>query len=428
MRIQDVLMLGFRPLTERKTRAALTILMIVVGIASIIALTSQTAGISNSITASLETLGPTTILVSPNFGGSASHPLTQADVIQIASLPGVSTIIPVVEEQVSIEDGGQEVSATVIGASSKGLETLVGTVNLLRGSVYPDASVPDAVLGYGIAYPTSGPPIGTTLGQQIVVQQTTPSGTKSVTLQVGGVLASSGSTPIIPVDTAIFIPLEAALSLFNSQSYTLLLVKAVDTNSVNGVTALLSNIYGNNARITSLQQITQTVSGILSQIGVLFGAVAGISLTVAGVGITNVMLISVYERTREIGILKSLGFRNRGVLLIFLAEAVIIGFVGGVVGLLVGTGVSYVLPTLFLGFRPGSSSTTTSAGGGGFGGGGFGGGPNSGGGFISTYTPSITPEIVVISLVIAVAVSVLAGLYPAWKAAKMPPIKALHYE
>jgi ABC-type antimicrobial peptide transport system permease subunit len=407
-------------------RAALTVLMILVGVASIIALTSQTAGISNSITASLETLGPTTILVSPTISQTGSHALTQADVIQIGTLPGVSTVIPVVEAQVTIPDGGQQVEATVIGASSQGLQTLVGNVNLLFGSVYPDADTPDAVLGYSIAYPTSGPPLGVAVGQPLTVQQDTRSGIRSLTIQVSGVLASAGSSPIIPVDTAIFMPLDGAMSLLNYKSYTMLLVKAMDTATVSTLTEQLTNIYGNNARITSLQQITQTVASILGQIGLLFGTVAGISLTVAGVVIMNIMLISVYERTREIGILKSLGFRNRGVLYMFLAEALIIGVIGGVAGLVVGAGISYVLPYVFLSFGSGGGVGTRTSGGGG--GGGIGGGPPGGGSFISSYTPAISPEIVVVSIMIAMAVSVVAGLYPAWKAAKMQPIKALRYE
>jgi ABC-type antimicrobial peptide transport system permease subunit len=432
MRFQDALKLGYKPLVERKGRAVLTILMVLVGVAAIIALTSQTAGISSSITAALSSLGPTTILVTPGRSSSGVHQLTQADVSEISSIPGVGNVVPVVEGAVSIEGAGQPLSTTIIGVSSGGLTILAGHLTLLSGSVYPDADVPDALVGYSISHPTSGMSPVTSVGQPMVIS-TSGTNPRTFTVQAGGLLASMGSTPIIPLDTSIFLPIQAAMSLLDASSYSMILVQATNTGTVSSVTQILTNIYGNNADVTSLQQIASTVSSVIGDIGLLLGAVAGISLTVAGIGIMNIMLISVYERMREIGILKALGFKNRSVLSIFLSEALIIGLVGGAAGLFAGGGASYLISFILVSYihssaSSGTTTTTTAGVGGRFGGGGFGGSSGTSGSFSFSYSPVITPEYALLAMVIAVVVSIAAGLYPAWRAAKMDPIRALHYE
>jgi putative ABC transport system permease protein len=413
MRFRDVLWLGFRGLRERRLRAALTILSVLIGVAAILALVSQTTGIQASIVNALQTLGPTSVLVSPR-----GTPLTQADVARVLTVPGVEAVIPIVTERMATVRAGQTSVITVVGVDREGLGSLLGEIRMVEGTVYSATTVPLAVVGYNVAFPVAqGGQQTLSLGQPLVLEQQLGPHPRRVTVLVTGFLERYGSTPLLPVDDAIFLPLDAAMKLFNRRSFSLLLVRVADVDSVQDVAEALTSMYGNSAQIITIQQITQTVSTIIGQLGILLGSVAAISLSVAGLGIMNIMLVSVFERTREIGILKAIGFKNREILTLFLSEAAIIGVAGGLLGLAAGYGLSEVLPIFFTGLlRPGSQTMRQAQQTG------FQGPP------ISSYTPIITPDIVLAAFAIAVTVSIAAGLYPAWRASRMEPIKALRHE
>jgi ABC-type antimicrobial peptide transport system permease subunit len=263
-------------------------------------------------------------------------------------------------------------------------------------------------------------------------------GGETVTVPILGILASHGAG-IIPVDTGVFLSIQAAEVLLHKTSFNEMLVLASNLTSVNATSSLITTIYGSSARILTTAELLSTASSIIGSITLLFAVIAGVSLLVAAIGIMNIMLMSVMERTHEIGIMKSIGFKNKHVMLVFLLQALMIGLVGGVLGIGVGAGVSLGLTALVSG---GSSSTTTASssssttfrasagGGGGFGGGGaapsggFGGGTSSSSSGLS-FQPSFPLTTIGLALLIAVLVSIIAGLYPAWRASKMEPIDAL---
>ena len=433
MEIQDIFWLSYRDLSEKKVRTALTVVMVMIGVAAIIGLTSVTAGLSQSISASLNSLGPTSIIVS-SVGPVG---FTVADSARVSGLPNVASVTPLLTGSGSLSSGGQNSSVTLIGTTTQGLKQLLGgNVTLYQGTTYQDTIAPIAVVGHTVAFPASGSGAQSVIVGQTATLKLEGKGSAPTGIPIAGILQAHGGF-IIPIDTGVMMSLPAAELLLHKSSYNMMLVLASNTTTVNSTAALISNIYGNSARITTTAALIQTTSSILGSITLLFAVIAGVSLVVAAIGIMNIMLIAVYERTHEIGILKSVGFKNRHILMIFLIQALLIGLIGGIAGIAVGAGGAYGLSTV-LGAGSNSSggagpgAATASGGGGrggnaqfgGQGGGGFGGGTSSPSSSIS-FSPVFPISTIIEAIAVAMLVSVVAGVYPAWRASKLEPIDAL---
>jgi ABC-type antimicrobial peptide transport system permease subunit len=415
MRISDLIKLALMDLGQRKLRAALTMISVSIGVASIIALVSQAAGIQQSVVDTLYKLGPTTMILTPR-----GYQITSVDVIRISELQGVARVIPIVQIPGSIYRSGQQVQVSLVGIRSSDLEALLGSIKTLDGSTYPDAPVPVALVGYNIAFPPEqGGSQSIYVGQPLLVELGFGQFRQRIQLQIIGILGQYGSTPFVSPDNSILVPLDELMKILNRRSYSMLLVKASDINTVNDLSNTLNTIYGNNLQILTVQQLSETVSSIIGQFGVLLASIAGISLSVAGLGTMNIMMITVLERTREIGVMKALGFKNRDVLLLYLLEASLIGIIGGLIGIGLGIGGAQMLPSIisysFLRTPQQRGS-----------------GPQQGmtqqGQVSLSYSPVIPIDMTITAFAIAILVSIIAGLYPAWRASRMEPVRALRYE
>jgi putative ABC transport system permease protein len=144
-----------------------------------------------------------------------------------------------------------------------------------------------------------------------------------------GILAQYGSTPFVSPDSSIVIPLDELMKILSRRSYGMLIVKASDVAIVNDLSNTLNTIYRNNVQILTVQQLSETVSTIIGQFGIFLASIAGVSLSVAGLGTMNIMMITVLERVREIGVMKAIGFKNRDILLLYIVESSLIGIIGG---------------------------------------------------------------------------------------------------
>lgn len=417
MNPSDLMRIALKDLWQRRLRTILTMFSVAIGVASIIALVAQSAGIQQSVVDTLYKLGPSTIILMPR-----GYQITQADVLRLSELQGVTKVIPVIQISGTIYRSGQQAQVTLLGIRSTDLVALLGDIKILDGTIYPDNPVPVALVGYSIAFPPEqGGSQAIYTGQPLLVEIGFGNFRQRIQLQVVGILAQYGSTPFISPDNSIMIPLDQLMKILNRRTYGMLILKANDVNSVNDVTSIINTMYGNNLQILAVQQLSEAVSNIIGQFGLLLASIAGISLSVAGLGTMNILMITVLERTREIGVMKAIGFKNRDVLLLYIAESSLIGIIGGLIGIVIGIIGANILPQIlsysFLRTPqprgPGPSP----------------GGPGFGGQQVNlSYTPVIPLDMVVIAYAVAILVSMVAGFYPAWRASRMDPVRALRYE
>jgi putative ABC transport system permease protein len=278
------------------------------------------------------------------------------------------------------------------------------------GAIPTNPDENDTVVGTRVNQPGQNGTIFFNAGNDINIlwtnATTLPPVNETYTAQVSAVLQKIGGFGIGgPSDTGVYIPINKAESFFGTDECDMIVVKlkSTDNATITNVSKAITDHFGNQVSVVSSTAVLSLLTSVFSTIQLFLGGIAAISLLVAGIGIMNIMIVSLIERTREIGILKALGMKSRTVLTIFLGESVIIGLIGAIVGIILG----WILANV----------TARVLGSGVFGG---------GGGF--SITPLLTPEVLLGALAFGVGVSVIFALYPAWRASKLKPVEALRYE
>jgi len=431
LKAQDIMSYSFSAIKLRKLRSGLTTLGVIIGIAAIVALLSITQGLQNTITVQLQTgLATDTLIVSVGggFGGGfgpggadSGFKLLVNDTQTIDQIENVETSIAIIQRVGHVESGAGERLATIVGVDfAKYASIYSSTFVAESGGIPLNPANEKVVVGKRVSDPWRNGTILFKVDDNVEIIWTNatarPPRNETYTGSVAAVLKEVGGFGIGgPSDSSVYIPISQAQSFFRTDECSLIIVKLKDSEkaTIDSVSEAITDAFSNEVSVISSTAVLNILSSVFSIIQLFLAGIAAISLLVAGIGIMNIMIVSLMERTREIGILKALGMKGRTVLLVFLCESVIIGLIGAVIGIASGWGLANVVAVVFRG-------------GGGLG---FGNQTSQAGAFGSmTITPVLTPMVFLGALVFGVGVSVVFALYPAWRASKLKPVEALRYE
>ena len=425
MKAKDTLGYSFSAIRLRKVRSGLTTLGIVIGIAAIVALLSFTQGFEVSITDQFqEGFSTDTLIVSaqnpmqvPGGGGvePSDFTLYTNDSESIETVDGVTFATPLVSSRATIESDLTSTTAEVTGVNYTEYATLYSTTFVAELGAIPEEPANDSVIiGQSLYDPWNNGTYFVDIGDSLTVTINAGLPTeKNITVTVVGVLAEVGGSSfgVGPSDSGVYLTLDTAVDLFESDEVKSIVVQLVSDNeaTIDAVTLDIEALFDDEATVTSMTSILDTMTTMLGTIELLLTGIAGISLLVAGIGIMNIMIVSLMERTREIGILKALGAKGRTVMGVFLTEALLIGIIGGVVGIAAGALLANLFSGIFSGgFSMGGRTTSDLS--------------------FGTITPILTPELALWAMFFGVVVSVVFALYPAWRASKLDPVDALRKE
>jgi putative ABC transport system permease protein len=432
MKAGDVFSYAFGAIRLRKLRAGLTTLGVVIGIAAIVALLAISQGLQVTITNQLQSgFATDTLIVSSGGGGGifsgaagaiggsgSDFSLVVSDTQIIDGIENVVSSAAVIQEVGYVKFNNQTVTAYVVGVDFPVYsEIYSGTFVAESGEIPLTPENGAVVVGKRVSDPWENGTLVCSVNDsvEIVWTNTTvrPPINETYTFTVAAVLEEIGGLSLTgPSDSAVYIPIAQAQTIFGTDECDRIVVKLAneDEATINAVSDSIKEAFSNQVTVRSSTAVLNTISSVFSTIELFLAGIAAISLLVAGVGIMNIMIVSLMERTREIGILKALGMKSRTVLAIFISEAVIVGLLGAIFGVGLGWVLANVAARVFTGggFAAATGQSAVS------------------GGF--AITPVLSPTLLLGALGFGIAVSVIFAIYPAWRASKLKPVDALRYE
>jgi putative ABC transport system permease protein len=391
----ELVRLALSRLRSSRLRAALTMLGVVIGVASVVALVGVGRGTTSDITSRLSALGTNLLTINATGRNGANTTLTLDDAKAIGQIPSVAAVAPEAATNGTVEVGVSNTTTSIVG-------TTADYAHVRAYDVWQGTFLTDTAVELNLRVAVLGATVATNLGLDASAVGTTV-WIEGLPFEVVGILQPKGGSGFNDPDNQVLVPIGTVQQHFLGGQTVRTIGVSVDSQediqaARGAITSLLETRHGiaaggtDDFSIFDQAQLLQTASSISGTLTLLLGGIASISLIVGGIGIMNIMLVSVRERTREIGIRKALGARARDILSQFLIEALTLSLLGGVLGIALGLGVSAVIGRI------------------------------AGWGFI--FDPSTVAMATLFSLI----VGVVFGVWPARLAARLDPIAALRYE
>jgi len=408
MLLSDLFSETYRAIISNKTRSGLTVLGVVIGIASVIAMVSIGAGAQSSIESNIEAFGSNLLMVMPGMqrgvgtqvkggqGSATSLTIDDAEAIE-TEISGIKDVASDVSGRYQVKQKANNTNTSVVGVTANYPE--VRNVEIANGVFFTEAQNESAVK-VAVLAPTArddlfGEDSEDYLGKTIRIN--------SIDFKVVGLTESKGSSGSSNDDDKIYIPIKTAQKfLSGSDSVSTISISAVDSENLSAVQTEVSDLLlkrhkisdSDSADFSIMNQadLVETASSVTGTFTILLAAIAGISLLVGGIGIMNMMLTTVTERTREIGLRKAIGAKRNDISWQFLTESIMITFLGGLFGVGLGWGASLVISTFF--------DTNT----------------------VVSYSS------ILLAFGVSAGIGIIFGYYPARRAARLNPIECLRYE
>ncbi|MFH1332055.1 MAG: ABC transporter permease [archaeon] len=424
MRLSKSIRLAYNILSHSKLRSWLSIIGIVIGVASVIAIMSLGEGLQQAMEERLGTLGADVVTISPGFsrasGGEAGfrrpddvsssssdrtvQNLTNKEVQALKMVPNIGHIQGVVSKRAEIGYLDETISATIKGVDTKVWKDME-TTQLESGRYLSPGDNNVAVIGYNIATERFKQDIP--INRQITVEgkpfRVVGILKESEGLGIGG---QSGSMIYIPIEVA-----RTTLEDVGTKEFTSIEIRVKDTNLIDDTLSQIESrlmlVRAENERtksfsVSSVKAMQETIASTLTTMTLFLSAIAAISLLVGAVGIANTMFTTVLEKTKEIGIMKSIGAKNKDIMLMFLFNSGMVGLAGGIIGGIIGISASYLMSSFILsGLNMGRMNLGSAV---------------------------VTSQTLIVVLGLSLLIGILAGVIPAYRASKMNPVDALRYE